>query len=98
MGLAQVGKRILEWTRMPGSDTYATSIKAGSQSSPADRYYRELRGIFSEKMDDDLHLDEAVDVLQARLSGLELAELKAEEAAGLVKACEEIDDVLQVLF
>jgi len=73
-------------------------IKAGGRSSPADRYYRELREIFSEKMDDDLHLDAAVDVLQSRLSGLDFAELKAEEAAGLIKACEEIDDVLQVLF
>jgi len=58
---------------------------------------RRIKGIFSEKMDDDLDLRGAFDGLYGVLSELDRENLKSVEASAIVKALREIDDVLRVI-
>jgi len=59
---------------------------------------RRIKGIFAEKMDDDLDVRGAFDGLYGVLSELELEELKPTQAPGIMKALREIDAVLRVIF
>jgi cysteinyl-tRNA synthetase len=58
---------------------------------------RRIKGIFSERMDDDLDVRGAFDGLYGVLSELDREDLKSVEASAIVKALREIDDVLRVI-
>jgi cysteinyl-tRNA synthetase len=59
---------------------------------------RRIKGIFSERMDDDLDVKGAFDGLYGVLAELELGDLNPAEASAIMKALKEIDGVLRVLF
>jgi len=59
---------------------------------------RDIRMIFSLKMDDDLDIISAFDQLYDTLTEREVTGLKPAVAAGLIKGLKEIDEVLQVIF
>ena len=67
-------------------------VEAGGQAA------ERVKGIFAEKMDDDLDVRGAFDGLYGVLSGLELTELKHSEASGIMTTLREIDGVLRVIF
>ena len=58
---------------------------------------RRIKGIFSERMDDDLDLRGAFDGLYGVFSELDREDLKSVEASAIVKALREIDGVLRVI-
>ena len=49
-------------------------------------------------MDDDLNVKKAFDGLNEMLSPADIRELKPAEAAGIILALREIDEVLKVIF
>ena len=57
-----------------------------------------IKGIFEDKMDDDLDVRGAFDGAYGELSEVELTELKPSEASGMMKMLREIDGVLRVIF
>jgi len=59
---------------------------------------RGIKGIFSERMDDDLDVRGAFDGLYGVLSALDREDLKSVEASAIVGALREIDDVLGVIW
>jgi cysteinyl-tRNA synthetase len=59
---------------------------------------RNLKTIFSGKMDDDLDITSAFDQLYDAFSKMDVKSLKPTEASGLIKGLKEIDEVLQVIF
>lgn len=59
---------------------------------------RRIKKVFSDHMDDDLHVREAFEGLYKIVSGLDIPSLKESEASGIRKALGKIDEVLQVLF
>ena len=58
---------------------------------------RRIKGIFSERMDEDLDVRGAFDGLYGVLSELDRENLKSVEASAIVKALREIDGVLMVI-
>ncbi len=67
-------------------------VETGGQAA------KRIKGIFAEKMDDDLDVRGAFDGLYGVLSELELTELKPSEASGIMTTLREIDGVLRVIF
>ena len=59
---------------------------------------RNIKMIFSLKMDDDLDIASAFDQLYDTLTERDVTGLKPAEASGLIKGLKEIDEVLQVIF
>ncbi len=59
---------------------------------------RRIKGIFSERMDDDLDVKGAFDGLYGVLSELDRENLESVEASAIVKALREIDGILRVIF
>jgi cysteinyl-tRNA synthetase len=57
-----------------------------------------MRGIFSERMDDDLDVKGAFDGVHGVLSELEPTASKPAEAAAIIAGLREIDEVLRVIF
>ena len=59
---------------------------------------RNLKTIFSVRMDDDLDIKSAFDQLYDAFAKMNVKSLKPAEASGLIKGLKEIDEVLQVIF
>ena len=59
---------------------------------------RKITQVFTERMDNDLDVRGAFDVLQDILSGVGISGLKRGDAYLVVKALKEVDEVLQVIF
>lgn len=72
----------------------ARAGKTGADRKTAAR----IRSIFVRQMDDDLNVKKAFDGLNEMLSPADLRELKPAEAAGIIQALREIDEVLKVIF
>ena len=67
-------------------------------SSANAKTVRNIKMIFSSKMDNDLDITSAFDQLYDTLTERDIPGLKPAEAAGLIKGLKEIDEVLQVIF
>jgi cysteinyl-tRNA synthetase len=72
--------------------------KAGQNPGSSCRIHRRLMQTFADHMDNDLHVRDAFDDLSELLSGIKFDSLAATEAAGIIRALREIDEVLQVIF
>lgn len=72
--------------------------KAGSTTDTGTEQARNIRNAFQERMDDDLDVKGAFDSVSALISGADMKNITPSEAAGIIKALEEIDEVLQVVF
>jgi cysteinyl-tRNA synthetase len=72
--------------------------RAGQEAEPDGKVTRRIKGVFAERMDNDLDVRGAFDGLCGVLSELEFAGLKPTEASGAMKALWEIDGVLRVIF
>jgi cysteinyl-tRNA synthetase len=59
---------------------------------------KQMKRVFSEKMDDDLGVKDAFKAVSALLSEAHSKELKPAAARGYIEALREIDNVLQVIF
>jgi hypothetical protein len=57
-----------------------------------------LKKTFTENIDNDLDIKGAFDGLYRIMSGIQINELKPGEALGIIRALQEIDKVLQVIF
>jgi len=77
-----------------------TKIKARSdEKAPIDgSYVQKIRNIFSECMDEDLNVRGAFDAVADEVSKVNLHDLKAGQASGIIAALMEIDNVLKVIF
>ncbi|MGO9612836.1 MAG: class I tRNA ligase family protein [Dissulfurispiraceae bacterium] len=75
-------------------------IKARSdEKAPVElSYVQEIRTVFSERMDRDLNVRGAFDAVADEVSKVDLQDLKAGKASGIIAALMEIDNVLQVIF
>lgn len=74
-------------------------MKARAGKTGADRKMSErITSIFVRNMDDDLNVKKAFDGLNEMLSPADIRELKPAEAAGIILALREIDEVLKVIF
>ncbi len=73
-------------------------IEKKASSSPDSCAARKVREIFTTGMDNDLDVRSAFDALQGFIAAIDVGELDPREAAGIVKALKEIDQVLQVIF
>lgn len=58
----------------------------------------QLRDLFSENMDNDLQVNKAINTLYLTLATMNIAALNGRDAAAIVKALKEADEVLQVMF
>jgi cysteinyl-tRNA synthetase len=67
-------------------------------ATPDAKAVRNLKTIFSGKMNDDLDITSAFDQLYDVFSKMDVKSLKPAEASGLIKGLKEIDEVLQVIF
>jgi cysteinyl-tRNA synthetase len=72
--------------------------KTGTKPGPGTKIGQKLKRIFSEKMDDDLNVEEAFAGLHAAVAGIDSARLEPDEASGIMAALKEIDGVLKVIF
>lgn len=72
--------------------------KTGDESDPDAKLAQQIKRTFSEGMDSDLNVKEALDGLHNILSGLELSRLKANEASGIMAVLREIDGVVKIIF
>jgi cysteinyl-tRNA synthetase len=72
--------------------------RAGQEAEPDGKVTRRIKGVFAERMDNDLDVRGAFDGLCGVLSELEFAGLKPTETSGAMKALWEIDGVLRVIF
>ena len=79
---------------------YVHEIKKGARKKPdlEGRVVRKMKKVFTEKMDNDLNVQEAFDGLFDVLSGVKVGELKPNEASGIIKTLRQIDGVLKVIF
>jgi cysteinyl-tRNA synthetase len=72
--------------------------RAGQETEPDGKVARRIKGVFAERMDNDLDVRGAFNGLCGVLSELEFTGLKPTEASGAMKALREIDGVLRVIF
>jgi cysteinyl-tRNA synthetase len=72
--------------------------KAGSTTDTDTEASRKIKEAFQERMDDDLDVKGAFDTVSALISGTDIRNLSPAEAAGVIKALREVNEVLQVLF
>jgi len=79
---------------------YVHEIKKRAYEKPdlEGRVVRKMKKVFTEKMDNDLNVQEAFDGLFDVLSGVKVGELKPGEASGIIKTLRQIDEVLKVIF
>jgi cysteinyl-tRNA synthetase len=59
---------------------------------------RKIKEVFQERMDDDLDVKGSFDSVSAFVAGVDIENLSPNDAAGVIKALKEIDEVLQVIF
>jgi cysteinyl-tRNA synthetase len=59
---------------------------------------RRLRKAFTLHMDNDLNMGSAFDALHKEITDIKIADLKPEEALGIITTLKKIDDVLKVIF
>jgi cysteinyl-tRNA synthetase len=74
----------------------ARRAKASSRSDPAAR--EEIVAAFQDRMDDDLHVDQAFDSLEHILRETLGRTLSPKTASGILKGIEKIDEVTKVFF
>lgn len=72
--------------------------KAAKNTVTACSTSRVLQRTFEKHMDDDLRVRDAFDGMFALLSGIDIALLAGPDAAGIIKALRDIDEVLQIIF
>ncbi len=72
--------------------------KAGTQPGSNTKIAGKIKRVFSERMDGDLNVKEAFNGLHDIVSGVDVARLRADEAAGIIRVLREIDGVLEVIF
>ncbi len=71
---------------------------AGRNPYGDEKIYRKVKSAFAHSMNNDLHVRNAFDGIFATLSDLEIQSLRLSTAQGIMRALEEIDEVLQVIF
>jgi cysteinyl-tRNA synthetase len=71
---------------------------AGRNPYGDEKIYRKLKSAFAHSMNNDLHVRNAFDGIFAMLSDLKIQSLRLSTAQGIIRALEEIDEVLQVIF
>jgi cysteinyl-tRNA synthetase len=67
-------------------------------ATPDAKAVRNIKTLFSVRMDDDLDITSAFDQLYDAFAKMDVKSLKPAEASGLIKGLKEIDEVLQVIF
>ncbi len=72
--------------------------KAGHRPDLQSEIAQKLRNTFTGNMDDDLNVKNAFDGLFEIISGVNSDALRAGDAAGIIKALKEIDEVFRVIF
>jgi cysteinyl-tRNA synthetase len=73
--------------------------RVAKRASSADaKTVREIKAIFSKRMDDDLDVKAAFDRIAHYLLQLDVKGLPPAKATGVIKGLKEIDEVLQVIF
>ena len=73
--------------------------KRASSSAPKDSSISEkILKVFSEHMDNDLSVKDALDGVRYIISGPGINSLTQSEASGIIRALKKIDEVLQVIF
>jgi len=61
-------------------------------------FSQKIRQIFADEMDNDLNVKTAFDALYKFLSKVDVKNITPDAASGMIKALQEIDEVLQVIF
>ena len=72
--------------------------KAGSFAAVYSRAAEMVKKVFGEGMNADLDVKKSFDGIGKIVCGINVAELKPAEAAGIIKALREVDTVLKVIF
>jgi cysteinyl-tRNA synthetase len=72
--------------------------RTGSTTDADTDVARKITEAFRERMDDDLDVKGALDAVSALVAGVNIKDVTPGAASGIIKALEEIDEVMQVTF
>jgi cysteinyl-tRNA synthetase len=84
--------------RLKGFREMVKRIAKKAVSAPDQAAAQKIRDVFAKQMDNDLDVSSAFDALYAFVAAADISKLDARQAAGMIKALKEIDQVLAVIF